>query len=112
MGPGRFAILRIGSDPAEVSGSGWMGGESDSMAMVVHRGVLGEPPFPLGKGKGKINEIRYPSESEYLRATIYNAEAVGPSQVEPSYGEIFAARYGSPLGVQVWCADVLTTYIV
>ena len=37
---------------------------------------------------------------------------MGPSRVEPSYGEIVAAQYGSPFGVQVWCPDVLTTYIV
>ena len=57
MGPGRFPVLCIGSDPAKVSSSGQTGGESDSTAMVVHRGVPGEPPFPLGKGKGKISEI-------------------------------------------------------
>ena len=69
----------VGSDSAEVSGSRRTGGESDSLAMVVHRGVPGELPFPLGKGKGKISEIRYPSRSEYLRAAIQNAEAMGPS---------------------------------
>ena len=91
MGPGRSSVLRIGSDSTEASGSGRAGGESDSLAVVVHRVALEEPPFPLGKGKGKISEIRYPSGSEYLRAAIQNAEAVGPSRVEPLYGEIFAA---------------------
>ena len=80
--------------------------------MVVHRAAPGEPPFPLNKGKGKINEIRYPSGSEFLRATIQNIEAVGPIRVEPVYGEIFAARYGRSFGVQIWCPDVLTTYAV
>ena len=37
---------------------------------------------------------------------------MGPIQVEPSYGEIFTAQYGPLFGVQVWCPDVLTTYIV
>ena len=59
--------------------------------MVVYRIAPREPPFPLDKGKGKINEI---SDSEYLRAAIQNAEAVGPNRVEPLYSEIFAARYG------------------
>ena len=68
--------------------------------------------FPLDKGKGKLNEIWLPSGSEYLRASIQNAEAVGPIRVEPSYGEVFVARYGPPFGVQVWCPDVLTTYVV
>ena len=82
------------------------------MAVVVHRAAPGEPPFPLDKGKGKINEIRYPSGSEYLRDAIQNVEVVGPSRVEPLNSEIFTARYRPPFGIQVWCPDVLTTYIV
>ena len=112
MGPGRSSVLCIWSNPAEASSSRRTGGESNSLAMVVHRVPPEEPPFPLGKGKGKINEVRYPSGSEYLRAAIQNAEAMGPSRVEPLYGEIFATRYGPPFGIQVWCLDVLTTYVV
>ena len=67
--------------------------------MVVHRAAPGEPPFPLDKGKGKLNEIRFHSGSEYLRAAIQNVEVVGPNWVKPSYGEIFVARYGPPFGV-------------
>ena len=82
MGLGRSSVLRIGSNPTKVSGSGQTGGESDSLAVVVHRSAPGEPHFPLGKGKGKgrgkdkgrgkgkISEIRYSSGSEYLRAFI------------------------------------------
>ena len=81
MGPGRSSILRIGSNPAETSSSGRTDGGNDSLALVVHRATLGEPPFLLDKGKGKITEIWYPSGSEYLRASIQNAEAVGPSRV-------------------------------
>ena len=80
--------------------------------MVVHRVAPGEPSFPLGKGKGKISEIRYPSGFEYLRAAIQNVEVMGPSRVEPLYGEIFVARFGLPFRVQVWCPDVLTSYVV
>ena len=80
--------------------------------MVVHRVASGERHFPLDKGKGKLNEIQLPSGFEYLRAAIQNAKAVSPSLVEPSYDEIFAARYGPPFGVQFWCPDVLTTYVV
>ena len=83
MGPGRFSVSRIGSNLTEVFGSGRMGGELDSLVVVVHRVAPGEPLFPLGKGKGKISEIRYPSGFEYLRAAIQNAEAVGPNRVEP-----------------------------
>ena len=99
MGPGLSFVLRIGSNPAEAFSSGRTDKGNDSFAMEVHRASLGEPPFPLDKGKGKINEIRYPSGSEYLRASIQNAEVVGPSRVEPLYGEIFMARYGPPFGV-------------
>ena len=70
IGPGRSSVLRIGSNLVEASSSEWTSGKFDSLAMVVHRVVLGEPPFPLDKGKGKINEIWYPSGSEYLRASI------------------------------------------
>ena len=112
MGPGRSSVLRIRSNPTEVSSSGWTDGENDSLAVVVHRAAPRESPFPLDKGKGKINEILYPSGSEYLRVVIHNVEAVGPGRVEPLYCEIFAARYGPPFGIQVWCPDVLTTFIV
>ena len=37
---------------------------------------------------------------------------MGPSRVEPLYGEIFTAWYGPPFGIQVWCPNVLTTYVV
>ena len=37
---------------------------------------------------------------------------MAPSRVEPLYGEIFAARYGPPFGIQIWCLDVMTTYVV
>ena len=99
MGLSCSSVLRIESNPTEASSSGWTGGESDSLDVVVHRVAPGEPPFPLDKGKGKISEIRYHSGSEYLRAAIQNAEVVGPSRVEPLYGEVFAARYGPPFGV-------------
>ena len=110
MGPGLY--LRIGSNSTKASGSGQTGGESDSLAVVVHRDAPRELPSPLGKGKGKISEICYPSGFEYLRATTQNAEVVGPSRIEPLYGEIFAARYGLSFGVQVWCLDVLTYFVV
>ena len=102
MGHGRSSVLLIGSYPIEASSSRRTDGGSDSLAVVVHRIASGEPPFPLDKGKGKINEIRYPSGSEYLRAAIHNVVDVGPSQVKPLFGEIFAARYGPPFGIQVW----------
>ena len=101
MGPGRSSVLRIGNNPVEASSSGQTDGGNNSLAMVVHRATPGEPPFPLDKGKGKINEIRYPRDFEYLRASIQNTEAVGPIRVKPLYYEIFTARYGPSFGVQI-----------
>ena len=81
MGPGRSSVLRIGSNPAEASSSGRTDGGNDSLVVVVHRATPGEPPFPLDNDKCQINEIRYPSGSEYLRVAIQNAEVMGLGQV-------------------------------
>ena len=70
MGPGRSFVLRIGINPAEASSLGRTDGGYHNLAVVVHRVAPGERPFPLDKGKGKHNEIRLPSGSEYLRAAI------------------------------------------
>ena len=112
MGPGRSSSLRIGGDSSTESGSGRTGGESNRLATVVLRDAPGEPPSPLGKGKDKIDEIKYPVGSEYLKSAVQNALAVGPSRVEPLFGEIFARRYRPPFGVQVWSPNVLTSYVV
>ena len=112
MGPGHSSALHIGGDSSAESGSERMGGESNRLAMVVLRDALGEPPSPLGKGKDKIDEIKYPMGSEYLKSAVQNAQAVGPSRVEPLIGEVFARRYRPPFGVQVWSPDVLTSYVV
>ena len=37
---------------------------------------------------------------------------MGPSIVEPLYGETFARHYRPPFGVQVWSPDILTSYVV
>ena len=57
MGHGRSSVLRIGGNLVEESSLGRTGGESDSLAVVVHRVAPGDPHFPLDKGKGKINKI-------------------------------------------------------
>ena len=101
MGPSRSSSLCIGGDPSAVSGSGRIGGASDHSTRFVLRDAPGEPPFPLDKGKGKIDEIKYPGGSEYLKSTVQNALAEGPSRVEPLYGATFVRRYRPPFGVQV-----------
>ena len=67
---------------------------------------------PLGKGKGKISEIRYPCGSEYLTAAVRYVDIVGLSRVEPSFAKIFVTHYGPPSGVQIWCPNILTSYVV
>ena len=101
MGLGRSFSLLIGGDSCTVSGLGRTSGESNRLAVVVPRDAPGEPPSPLGKGKDKIDEIKYLVGSEYLRSAVQDALVVGPSRVEPLYGEIFARRYRPPFGVQV-----------
>ena len=105
MGPGRNSSLSIGGDPFVVSSSGRTGGSSDRLTRVVPQDAPGEPLFPLDKGKRRIDEIKYPGGSEYLKSTVQNALAVGPSRVEPLYGETFTRRYRPPFGVQVWSPD-------
>ena len=66
----------------------------------------------LGKCKGKISEIRYPDVSEYLRAVVRYVDTVGPNLVKPSFAKFFATRYRPPFGVQIWCPDILTSFVV
>ena len=112
MGPNHSSSLRIGGDSSAVPNSGQTGGESNRLAMVALQDAPGEPPLPLSKGKGRIDEIKYPVGSEYLKSDAQNALAVGPSRVESLYGETFARCYRPPFGVQVWSPDILTSYVV
>ena len=61
--------------------------------MVEHRDAPGAPPLPLGKGKGRINLIKYPGGSDYIKSAVQHAVTMGPSKVGPSYGDTFAKRY-------------------
>ena len=99
MGPGHSSLLHIGGDSSIVYGSGWTVGASNNLNGVVIRNAPGEPPFPLDKGKGRIDEIKYPRGLEYLKSSMQNALAVGPSRIEPLYGATFTRRYRPPFGV-------------
>ena len=100
-GPSRPSGLRIGDNSTNGSDLGQIGGGPGRPAIVVDHVPLAGPPSPHGKGKGKVSEIRYPGGSAYLRATIHNAEAVGPSRVEPSFEHNFSSRYRPPFGVRI-----------
>ena len=112
MGPGHSSSLRIGGDSSVVSDSGQTSGASNRLAGVAFRDFPGEPPLPLDKGNGRIDKIKYPVGSKYLKLAVQNALAMGPSRVEPLYGETFSRRYRPPFGVQVWSSDILTSYVV
>ena len=100
-GSSRSTGLHIGNRPAEGSESEQVGGGSSGFPVVVVKAPLvGPPPLP-GKGKEMINEIRYPTGSKYLRATVRCLDAVAPSRVEPSYAKIFATRYRPSVSIHV-----------
>ena len=112
MGPGRSFSLRIGSDSLVVACSGRTGGVSYHSVRVELRDAPVAPPLSLDKGKGKVDLIKYPRGSEYLRSAVQHAFTVGPSKVGPSYGATFSRRYRPPFGVRVWSPNVLTLYMV
>ena len=112
MGPGCSSSLRIGGDSSTVAGSGRTRGASYRSAVVEHREAPEAPPLPLDKGKGRVNLIKYPGGSEYLKFSVHHALNVGPSRVGPSYRVTFSRRYRPPFGVRVWSPDVLTFYVV
>ena len=58
MGSGLSSSLRFGGDSSAISGSRRTGGAFDNFNRVVLRNAPGEPP--LDKGKGRIDEIKYP----------------------------------------------------
>ena len=111
-GSSRSTGLHIGGKPVEGTESEQIGGGSGGLPVAAVRAPLvGHPPLP-GKGKERISEIRYPIESEYLRAAVRCSNAVGPSQFKPFYKEIFATRYRPSAGIHVWRPDFLTSYVV
>ena len=57
MGPGRSSSLRIGGDSSVVVSSERTGASSDRSTGVELRDAPGAPPFPLDKGKGKVDLI-------------------------------------------------------
>ena len=54
MGPDRSSSLCIGGDSSVATDSRWARGASDRSAGVDLRDTPGGPPFPLNKGKGRI----------------------------------------------------------
>ena len=73
MGPSRSSSLCIGGDSSAVASSGRTRGASDRSAGVELRNAPRAPPFPLDKGKGRVNLIKYPGGSEYLKSAVQHA---------------------------------------
>ena len=70
MGASCSSVFRTRRDSFKVSSSGQKGGESNRLAVAVYRVAPEELSSSLGKGKGKINEIRYLESFEYLRGDV------------------------------------------
>ena len=70
MGLSRSSSLRIGGGSSAVAGSGRTGGAPNRSAVVEFGNAPGAPPFPLDKGKGRVNLIKYPGGSEYLKSAV------------------------------------------
>ena len=66
MGLGRSSSLRIGGDSSVAAGSR----RTNRSAGVDLRDAPREPPFPLNKGNGRIDEIKYSGGSEYLKSAM------------------------------------------
>ena len=111
MGLSRSSSLHIGDDSSTVVGSGRVRDAPGRSTVVEPRNIPGAPPLPLSKDKGKINLIKYPGGSDYLKFVVQHAVTVGLSKVDPSYGVTFAERYRPPPGIRVWTPDVLTFYV-
>ena len=109
MGPSRS--LRIGDDPSADAGSERVRDVPVRSTAVGPQNAPEAPPLPLGKGKKKINLIKYPKGSDFLKSAVRHAVKVGPSKVGPSYDSVFAERYRPLPGVRIWSPDVLTFYV-
>ena len=81
MGPDRSSSLSIGGDSSTVAGSGRVRDASIRSAAAEPQNAPRAPPLPLGKDKGKINLIKYPGGSDYLKSVVHHALNVGPSKV-------------------------------
>ena len=110
MGPSRSSSLHIVDDLSVGAGFGRARDVPVRSTIAGPQNAPEAPPLPLGKGKRKINLIKYPKGSDYLKSVVRHAVNVGPSKVGPSYEFIFAERYRPPPGVRIWSLDVLTLY--
>ena len=110
MGSSRSSSLRIDANPLADAGSEQAREAPIRSAVARSPNAPEAPPHPLGKGKKKINLIKYPRGSDFLKTAVRHAVKVGPSKVGPSYESTFAERYRPLPGVWIWSPDFLTRY--
>ena len=111
MDSNRSSSLRIHDTSPASAGSGRSREVSIRMAASGLASVPEALPLPLGKGKRKINLLKYPKGSDYLRDAVRHAMKVGPSMVGPLYESTFVERFWPLPGVRIWSPDFLTRYI-
>ena len=70
IGPSRSSSLRINGGSSAAANTGRARGASDRSAVVERRDAPGAPPLPLGKDKGRVNLIKYPGGSDYLKSAV------------------------------------------
>ena len=110
MGSSHSSSLRIYANPPTDAGS------EQAREAPIRSTVAGSlnapeaPPLPLGKGKRKINLIKYPKGSDFLKTVVRHAVKVGSSKVGPSYESTFVERYRPLPGIRIWSPDFLTRY--
>ena len=110
MGSSRSSSLCIDANPPTDVGSGQAREAPICSTVAGSPNAPEAPPPPLGKGKRKINLIKYPKGSDFLKTVVRHAVKVGPSKVGPSYEFTFADQYRPPPGVRIWSPDFLTRY--
>ena len=102
MGSSHSSSLRIGDNSSTVVGSGRVRDAPGRSTAVEPRNAPRALPLPLDKDKGKINLIKYPRGSDYLKSVVQHVVTVGPSKVDPSYGVTFAEA----LSTSPWCLNM------
>ena len=110
MGSSRSSSLLIYANPPADAGFEQSREAPIRLIVTCPPNAPESPPPLLGKGKRKINLIKYPKGSDYLKTAVRHAVKVGPSKVGPSYESTFVKRYRPLPGVRIWSPDFLTRY--
>ena len=83
MGSSRSSSLRIYANPPADASSEQSREASIRLIVAGPPNAPEAPPPLLGKGKRKINLIKYPKGSDFLKTVVRHAVKVGPSKLVP-----------------------------